>query len=544
MATSMAVPRQAYARPNRVRQSPARTYAGDIDAYSKDEPAAVRSMAASAEDMADYQVAPAAPPPPGYGNRYTGTNLERMIQSDRELALGRGDELYQRAKDREGTGQQQSNFYGGYADEVYDPLIGGRGGFNERETDGIVRERELQSGMTTDQQFQDMELTPDEQNAIRGNPWSRGAYFNPDAMLEIQRDSAQRQRGAVDQLGNDLTGAIGNDLDVREGYGDEIDATLSGTEGRVRGAVDPTRLRASEEALNRIRMTPEEEQRIVTGAGISAGTGYRAAMADTERRSRAAGIDPVGAAAVRGRYMRQSAADAGDAMTQARIAASGARAGREATAEGIRMGGEGTAAGMMSSNELALGRDRVGANERGETLRLGAARDQSNRRMDVANTTGQARITGEQQINAQGRQQQQFNATTGTEMATGIERDESERSRYIAGNRQDVRQNAANTRFQQTAGVNSELSRRNETVANARRGDAQEGRGYLRQRQDQANSNVNAEAGRQVQAYGVQTQAAQNTTQAQQTQQNQPRWWEKVAGMAIGGATAAAGFKK
>ena len=481
------------------------------------------------------------PPPPGRSgyNRYTGNNLKQMISNDRDLALGRGDELFQQSKDRAANeGQVRSN-YRAYGDEVYDGMIGGRGGYSPEERDAIMRESDFDGFMTNQGGYNENFLSDDERSQIAGKPWNRAAYFDPDSMTARQNESADKQRGAVDDMGRGMYESLDGKLGLSDEYSRNVDSTLSGAESRVRGAYDPTAMRANADSLNRIKMTPKEEQAIVTKAGISGGLKYRAATGEMEKKARAAGMNPTAVAAMRNRYMRNAAADAADAMTGARVQASNARSGREATAENIRMGGERSVADIGTGTEMALANQRLNAGTTREGMRLDSERDISSRRADVAKTIGQTRLGAEQGINSQQRQQAQYNATTGTEMATGIERDEADRAKYIASNRQGVNRANQQQQYQQGAGRNEALSGRATQVAGARRADAQEGRGWIRDQAGVSNQNAQNEYNRQGQTYATQGQLAQGTTAMQQKQDAQPKWWEKLIGA---GAQAAGAF--
>jgi hypothetical protein len=87
-----------------------------------------------------------------------------------------------------------------------------------------------------------------------------------------------------------------------------------------------------------IELTPEQQQQIVTGAGISAGVQNQAAVGAAERAAAAAGGNPAALATYRARAAQQGGAAAGDAMTQARIAASNTAAQREQTIGNARLG--------------------------------------------------------------------------------------------------------------------------------------------------------------------------------------------------------------
>ena len=90
--------------------------------------------------------------------------------------------------------------------------------------------------------------------------------------------------------------------------------------------------------LSQIRMTPEQQQQMVTGAGISAGTNTAASVGAAQRAANAAGGNPMALAAYRARAAQQEGAQAGDAMTQARVAASNAAADRAANIGQTRIG--------------------------------------------------------------------------------------------------------------------------------------------------------------------------------------------------------------
>lgn len=477
---------------------------------------------------------------PGY-NRYTGNNVEDMISNDRDFAYGRGDELYQNAKDRAANESQVKENYRAYGDEVYDPLIGGRGGYNPEEAAKIDRSGEFDGYMTSQDEYGQNFMTDEEKNAANGNPWERAAYFNPDAADAQQNDSSGKQRSAVDNMETGLYESLDGKLGLSDEYSQGVDRTLAGTAAGARGAYDPAALRADKTSLDRIKMTPEEEQAIVTKAGIDGGMKYRASAGELDRRNRASGGDPIAGAAMRSRYLREGAAGAADAMTAARVAASNARAGREGTAETLRMGGERTAADIGTGVELSLGNQALNANTTKEGLRLGSERDISTRRADLAKTVGQTKLSAEQGINSQQRQVGQFNTTTGTGIATGIEQDAAARAAAIAANRQAASRTNQTQRFGQGTtriGASSDMA---QTVAGARRSDAAEGRGYIRDQQTQANANSQNEYNRQANVYATQGQLAQGTTANQQKKDAQPKWWEKVLAAGAGAAGAMAG---
>ncbi|MHC4066164.1 MAG: hypothetical protein ACYSUI_16935 [Planctomycetota bacterium] len=111
--------------------------------------------------------------------------------------------------------------------------------------------------MTRPEEYQQNYLTPEEADAIRGTPWDRAKFFDPNTMMDRQYESAGAQRGAVDEMKEGIT----PDLALSGDYSRHVDASLGVMDEGVRGAIDPGRIRTSEAALEDIRMSPEEEAR-------------------------------------------------------------------------------------------------------------------------------------------------------------------------------------------------------------------------------------------------------------------------------------------
>ena len=118
--------------------------------------------------------------------------------------------------------------------------------------------------------------------------------------------------------------------------------------------------------LSQIEMTPQQQQDIVTGAGISAGTNTAASVGAAQRAADAAGGNPAALGAYRARAAQQEGAQAGDAMTQARIGASNAAATRAENVGQTRIGQQNQGLqyyqglqGQQNANALAaLGRQQ------------------------------------------------------------------------------------------------------------------------------------------------------------------------------------------
>lgn len=148
------------------------------------------------------------------------------------------------------------------------------------------------------------------------------------------RKLASNQRALIYQQGQQLSQ---QDLDRAR----QEQTTRQGTADYLGGIEDPLARGYggyNADELSQIRMTPEQQQQIVTSAGISAAAPTQAAVQAAERASAAAGGNPAALAAYRARAAQQVAANAGDAMTNARVAASNAAAQRAENIGQTRIG--------------------------------------------------------------------------------------------------------------------------------------------------------------------------------------------------------------
>jgi len=480
--------------------------------------------------------------------------LDDQIAQDRKNVTAGGDQTQAENRQRANVARQRRVPMMEQMQEAYDPMIGGRGGYNPQEA-GDIR-GEYGGLQTTPEEFQSNQFTGQEQQDIRGNPWARAAYYDPESDMARTYESSGRVRGAVDQYGNDidrygneLTQSIDeNGLSIDPRYKEMQDATIMQTGGDIRKSVDPALLRADQQALEDIRMDPEEQQRMITGAGITAGLGYSQATDDAMRRGRAAGMNPMGLAAVRGRNENQSAVAKGNAMTLARIAAGDALARRAGQAEDYRMRGEESAADRMGRAARHAGELGYGSRSGLEDQRLGAARDLSGRKLQAATTKlgaagdlGRTRVGAEEGSAGREQQSRQYNTSMGTDIATGIERDEQARAAGLAENRQKT--NFANqaTRFGQGMDVQQAKRQGAETVANKRLGQQETALGWKERQEAAARDEEEGGYDREQRAYEFKTGAQDQATQNQLRRDERVRGWEKVGGMVVGGLGAAAG---
>ncbi len=482
---------------------------------------------------------------------------QQLFEEEQKRALARGEDLNRQSQDRINAGINEGNQYGNALNEWYTPDAEGRGGYSDTEQQDIIgREGLAGLGMTADEQS-GAYLSGDEQSQIAGDPYGRMAYNRPDYLSSMQSGAEANQRAAYGGLQGNLNAAVDpSKLGLSQNYLPEVSDTLNqgdaaiqsgieGTEGNVRGALDRSKLEQSADAAGRIRMSDQEKQDIITGAGISEGTGYRAQADATERAARAAGTNPLGVAAYRARNEREMAGAAGDAMTQARIGASREAADREMGLETNRQNSEQYIAGQTAANEQALGNRRLdaqntslgrrlGVGENAERMRMSGEQDISGRQMQAASEGGQAALGTERAIAGQQQQVGQFNTTTGMAGAAGAEQAAAERARLNAGNRQQTQQYLSGQRYGRGMDANQATSQRATGVGNTRLNQQNTARNYYGGRQQQSNQNVQNEANRQTGIYGTQGELSQGAARGTLQASAQPKWYDKAIGAGLG----------
>lgn len=130
--------------------------------------------------------------------------------------------------------------------------------------------------------------------------------------------------------------------------------------------------------LSQIQMTPQQQQDIVTRAGISAGTNTAASVDAANRAAAAAGGSPSAVMAYRARAGRQIGQQAGDAMTDARVAASNAAAQREENVGQARMGQQNQGLGYFNSlQDMYNSNAQNAANRQEQASQLGLQASQT-----------------------------------------------------------------------------------------------------------------------------------------------------------------------
>lgn len=538
----------------------------------------------------DPFLSPLAPEP---GISYQNSQDPRTIaQNQRALISQTGNRLLDQNAILAQQGEAGYNaIQGGFLNPIEQNLAQGGGGYTPDEQSKI---------QTSPEQLAQNFLTPQEQAEIKGDPSQMGRFFNPDALSGSLQQSQEGQATAAAQLQAGLQGSIdpnalqqsqdyqaksqgqlgsnsaqflnvlnamGNNVRGAQGTEAGVVGGAQGAEaGNVRGAIDPGALKQSATAAQNEVMTPEEEARMVTGAGISAGVRNSAAVGDLQRAALAAGSSPEGVAAYRQRMGLQSGAQAADAMTQARIAAQEARAQEALGSESQRLGGQQFLTGTQVGAEENLGAQdvasklRMGTEAQAAEQNMGAQAlagqealgqqaltqgnlQEANRQaaqqfltganLQAATTGGEAQLQQQELATGQTQQQGQYNATTGTQIASAEEQAAQQRASQLAQNRQATQ--TGNEATQSSQATN---------VGQTRIGQQNVGLGLQAGAAQTQNTNAQNAYGRQNTVYGTQTsgtnQAAGLGLAASQT----PTTTDKVLGGVAGALGAASQFIK
>lgn len=481
-----------------------------------------------------------------------------------DQAMQQGNDLQGQSQNEE-TGYNTRKSWGqGSADQLYSEL-NDTPGYTPGEAGQInVDYSKLQ---TPQSDLNNRYLTSDEQSGIAGNPYQAMDAYNPDALTGMasgandqQQNALSGQEGKLDtgvgQTKTELDAAASNpDLQLNPDYAKiastglnqtqtGIANSLSGEAGNVRGAISS--------GLKNYQMTPQQQQDIVTGAGISAGTGYRASEDTLQRQAAAAGANPMGVAAYRARAERDAAGAAGDAMTQARIQASDAAAQREMNQTQLQTSTESDLGKQHVAGTEASGQMQQDVINKGEQLRLGSAQDIATRQAQAATTAGQlgqqaTEYAGSSRLNTQA---QNADRTLGTEAANqktgqGLlaagETAASGRANTLATNRQGTTADVQNTGYTQGMQATGATAAGAKAAADARIAGQTASRNYYTGQATQAQQGAETAAGQKIQAYGGQYNAANTADRNGITANAQPGTLQKIAGAVSGFIPGASG---
>lgn len=470
-------------------------------------------------------------------NALSTNDPTKMSEMDRQFALTQGLDIDSAVR---GRGDEQSDwerYFRQTGMEAYDPILRGQGGYSPEDRADIIQKLQLGELQWTPEMANALQLTDEEKVGIAGDPNKAGLYFDPGYNEDIDRESATRQR----QANTDATDRLRENYAVAEQrLNDAINPALMRMDptraneaigavqqsaAQQRAAVDPTRLRQSEDFVRRYRMGDEDVQDLVQSAAGQVRVSGQRAIDDLEKAVAATGAaTPLAAAAARSRLERGTAADQADALMRARIAAKAEQAGRERDIEGMRVDAERGYSGLRSGIERGIGTDLAGVTLDTERTRIGAeqgltdvqtgnARTVAGLRQDAETQIGNRALATEQGIGQQAADTQRYNTNTGIALAQGADDRASNRAGMIATNRQDATALGQQSQYQRGTGIADRISANTQTAADAKRADEKEARGYLSGQQELASNNVNTANDQRITNYGVQGRLMNDATQ-------------------------------
>lgn len=504
-----------------------------------DEPQAAQDRVYRTPESEDGSPIPPsfAPTPdvrPGFTN---GSDMGERFTNDRARIAGMGDMLDRDFQNDRASSGFWRDYYRGGANSAYGEIAEGRGGYRPDEQEQIIGRGELDSLQMTPEERQSLFMNEGEFNATSGDPYRAEQWFDPAWQDQINTERNADLRRTAGEYGSRMRETVNPDAlrtdrnyesNIR-GILDQGDAAaagaLTGTEGAVRGAIDPTRLRQSEGFADSYRLTPEQQRDMVTATGMDVGYMGRVNADRVRRAAQSSGYgSPAALATGLGRLQNESNADAGDAMFRARIGANSEAARREMDIESNRQGAERDYAGMRSGAELDLGARRLSDSRAGADRRYDATRDIEGQRVsnerditgrqtDIEDRVGNMNYDTADRTGANTQENARYIGETGAALARGTDDRQVDRARDNRDNRQSNERYAQEQRYARGIDRNDRLSQRTAGVADARRDDEREYRGFNTGMFGQESQNYQAANQNRLGAFGT-TTSGTNTSSA------------------------------
>lgn len=490
-----------------------------------------------------------------------------MLAQDRAIAYKQGGAIDQQISDRIAQQQSDEEYFKRAGMDAYADILGGNGGYRPDESAAIQQTDALNNLKYTDQDAAALQLTPEEQQAILGDPNKAGLWFNPAQLDATQKDAATFMRAQLNQ-GNQALRDTANNAAVAQRAAiddDKLRASdtaaadsmkaLGASDAAVRGAIDPTALRQSSDFVNRYRMSDADVKDLTDQAARGVGNQYSAAETKLIMDANAAGnTSPLALGAARERLMRDSAVDSTDALTKARIAAKAEQAQREQAIEQERLAAEQGYSDRAAGAEMQLGSRQANQITQNEATRLGAEQTLAglkagteqaiaNQNLGVEDTAQSRGLATETAIGNAAQDTARYIGETGYGITKATDDTASNRAGAVATNRQGATAQGQANKFNNNMAVAQTQSGNAATVANARRADEQEARGFLTGQQQLASNNTNAGINSRISNYGTMTGATGDASKANagyQAEKDKSGWGSVFKG-AVSNALSSAG---
>ena len=445
----------------------------------------------------------------------------------------KGNQLWKDTGAGKGESKEQFNESLDTAGNLYWDDANDGGGYRPGTAEKIADEEGIEEALTTDDEFDEEFLTPEEEEGMRPKTETYDDYFDPQALLDVE-DKHESDRTDIDtSMGTQYSDAIGNDLYASEGYFNDMDEAVDSTQERIDEYGDPTRLRADEGALDEIRMDDEEQARMVSGAAKTVGNKMRAAGQQVSRAGRAAGLSAAGQGAQSMRYERSTNADAADAALQARIGSGAARASRAGYAENIRMTGEDAAGNLATKQAFGLGKLRADVAQSAEDTRMGGVQDVSDRRIGMTEFQHGARTDTAKDVREGKSDTIKFNTETGTEIVRNIALDDAEANTTIAKHRTETQTGTREAKHKEKSWATEETSDRAITTGDQEEKDEDEGKEFFAGLPELHSNRELKQGDQMIDTFGVQTGNTSDLAGQKTAQERTPTKLDKAAGFVI-----------
>ena len=464
-------------------------------------------------------------------NRLAARNWWEASNQDAVNAQNRYQDYENYFRDR----SLEGGWAGGYGD-----ILSGRGGYSPQEQNDIIQGNLLMSGVAGQDQLDSVQLSPQEQAAIAGSPFAARdlAAGQMQYLGDLSHEGEKRQREASDYMGRlygDATEGMAGQLGVSEGYLPGIGQTIANTATGYNEINDPRWLGVSDEFWGRYDVTPRDMQDIRDSAARRIALNTQASNEALERRAAAQGnSSPLAIAAAQNRANLYGDINASDAALRADIQAKQLGLNTTQQRENQRLSSERDIADRGTGALQHLSGMSYDTQRDYEDMRLGAARDVSNRMMQRASDEGHIRTAQEADIANKAVDLGKYQTGTMIGLTDQGEQESARRAADLAENRQSMGQYGIGTAFAQRAPAAGQLSQSYQSVYDQRKGEEQEGRGFLTGQQGSAQEGAIATRQQNIGAAGTGMGAIGDATAAAIEAKYIPGFMEKL-GAVIGG---------
>lgn len=460
----------------------------------------------------------------GVPNQYGGTfdannDPSKQMGQNRMKWAGQGDAINTELTNQISGYGNLAEGYRNQADSAYGGLQAQSGYTPGQEGQINVDYSKYQTDPNALQQRQ---LTSDEQSGIAGDPSAGFNARDPSGILDATNQGNANLETATTGLQLGLKGSYDPSQVNESGtYGDTASKVVTGETGKLDTANTAAGLSLDPAFAGRYRMTPQQQQDIVTAAGTTVGNAAQTQKDDIARRAAAEGnTSPAALAAMEARIQNQAEATAGDSMTNARIAASNAAAQREQTLQGMELGSAQDIASRQAQAAETESSQFMDAAKANELMRMSGAKTVADLGLTAANIGGQAGINTagkEQQMDVNAAALNQQTAVGQTDLA---EQEAAARAAALAANRQGTTADIQNTEYGQGMQTGAATSGGAQTTGNAQIAGMNSYRNYLTGQQGAAQTGATTATGQQIQNMGTQGNLV-NTASGQKSSQDQ-----------------------